>query len=424
MKKQMQAMLVALSLTAVSAFAQVAVNVSGAQRAAQPIAVLPVQSDPSGEMDYIISSDLYKTGLFQPIDPNRINNRPNSPAEVDYTEFSGLGADYIVLGRVLGENGGSAQFVLNQVSDKSVVFNEQLSAPDSRAMAHQVADLILQRLTGKRGAFATRLAYVLEQQGSNGRQYSLIVSDIDGANRQELYTSSSPILSPAWSADGRFLAYTTYANYNSQIVVQNVSSGSRQVIVQSQSTSGSPAWAPDGSQLAISRADDSGNMDIYLVSASGGNMQRLTTHAGIDTEPVFSSDGRYIYFTSDRAGSPQIYRMNRQGGGVTRAVVGGNYSTNGDLSPDGQSMLLTRQTGGTYQIGLYDLPSGRFTALTNGQLDEGASFAPNGQLAMYTAIENGRTVLKMINLKGGVTQVLSDPTGRLRDPAWGPDTRR
>lgn len=423
-RRTLLALILALPITTI--MAQVSINIPEAQRrAAQPIAVIPVQGDAADKMDYIISSDLYKSGFFQPISPKKYADRPSSPAQINYSIFQNLGANYVVLGRILNKNNKAtnAQFVLSQVNNQSILFNEQLSGSNPRQIAHATADLILQKLTGKRGAFGTKIAYVLEQSRGGSRRYALITSDVDGANRHEIASSNQPILSPSWSPDGNQIAYMTYANNHAQIIIQNASGGGKRVLVQTESTSSAPAWSPTGSQLAISRADSNGNMDIYLVDIGSGAQHRLTHNSSIDTEPTFSPDGSMIYFTSDRAGSPQIYRMSKNGGNVQRAVVGGNYSSNSEISPDGRYAALTRQSGGGYQIGLYNLQDGRFTALTNGRLDEGATFSPNGELLMYTATEGGRSVIKMINLKGNVVQTLTDPTGRLRDPAWGPDNR-
>ena len=403
-----------------AAHAQVEVNVSGAQVAARPIAILPVQGDPGVKMDYLIASDLHKTGLFQPLDPKSFPENPASPAALQYPAWKQAGADYVVMGMMQGGNAG--QFVLNDVNSASQLANENLHDADARQLAHQAADWILYRLTGKRGVFGTQLAYVLEQGGAKGaRRYSLLVSDVDGANRREIYSSNEPILSPSWAPNGQAVAFVTYANHHAQVVIQNIGGGSR-VVAQGDGISSAPAFSPDGNYLAFVQSENN-NPDIYLLNLASGAKSRLTDHAAIDTEPAFSPDGNYIYFTSDRSGSPQIYRMSRNGGGAERVVSGSGYSANSDLSPDGSSLVLTRQSGGGYQIGTYDLASKRFDALTSGRLDEGASFAPNGQLIIYATKEGGRSVLKVINSKGGVAQTLSDSNGRLRDPAWGPDTR-
>lgn len=420
MIKGLKALCCALLLPAALSSAQVVVDVSGAQRAAQPIAIVPFEGDSGVNMDFIIASDLHKSGFFQPIAPESFPQRPNTPQAIDFPSWQKLGADYLVLGRALG--GQSAQFVLSELSRQAIVANEQVSGRDARHVAHEAADKILEMLTGIRGAFATQIAYVLEQERGKFRQYSLLISDVDGANRREIYTNTAPILSPAWSPDGRQLAFVTFNNHRSQIIIQDIASGTRRVVVQGDGISGAPAFSPDGRSLAYVQSAQ-GNPDIYLMNLASGATTRLTQHAGIDTEPTFAPDGQSIFFTSDRAGTPQIYRRNLRGG-AELAVVGSGYSVNGDLAPDGSAMVLTRQSGGGHQIGLYDLSNGRFETLTSGSLDEGASFAPNGQLIIYATRENGRSILKVINRFGDVVQTLSDPTGRLRDPTWGPDTRR
>lgn len=402
------------------AMAQVVVDVKGAQRVARPIIVLPFQGDQSHKLDYLIASDLHKSGFFQPIDPRKISLRPKNPSEIDYSAFAKTGAEYLVLGRMQG--GRAAQVVLSDVKAARVLSNDRITAGSERQLAHEIADRIIAKLTGSRGSFATPIAFVLEQQKNGMRRYALIVSDIDGANRREIYVSNLPILSPSWSPDGRNIAYMTYAKRRSQIVVQDLASGARRIIADSDDISSAPAFSPDGRTLAFVQSHDN-NPDIYLYDLASGSKTRLTTHAGIDTEPFFSPDGRYVYFTSDRAGTPQIYRKPRDGGAAERVVVGSGFSANGDLSPDGKSLVLTRRSGGGYQIGLYHLDNGRFDALTSGRLDEGASFSPNGKMIIYATRENGRSILKIINIRGGVAMTLNDPAGRLRDPAWGPDIR-
>lgn len=403
-------------------WAQVEVKVSGAQVGTKRIAIVPFSGDGSGKVDFVISGDLFKTGQFQPIDPKTYPMRPNSPQELNDPQWRSLGADYVVIGRALNANSSALQFVLADVASGQILANEQVQQVDMRRAAHESADRILERLTGKRGAFATPLAYVLERGSGGNRSYALVVSDSDGANRRELVQSASPILSPSWAPNGRAIAFATYSGNQSQIVIQNLSGGGR-VVVQSRNTTSSPSFSPDGRRLVYSQSAD-GNTDIYSIDLASGNTQRLTNHAAIETEPSFSPDGRSIYFTSDRSGSPQIYRMNAGGGGEQRIPLSGSYSANASLSPDGQFLAVTRQTGGGAQIGLFELRSGRFEALTNGRLDEGASFASNGQMLVYATQEGGRSVLKIINSKGGVAQTLSDPQGRLRNPAWAPEVRQ
>lgn len=422
MIKGLRALFYALLLPAALSSAQVVVDVSGAQRVAKPIAIVPFEGDSGVNMDFIIASDLHKSGFFQPVAPKDFAEHPHSPQEVNFATWQQLGVDYLTLGRVLNkQNRASVQFVLSDVNTQSVLANETIHARDERYAAHEVADRILEKITGIRGAFATRLAYVLEQERGKFRHYSLLISDVDGVNRREVYSNTAPILSPAWSPDGRQLAFVTFNNHRSQIIIQDLASGARRVVVQGDGISGAPAFSPDGRFLAYVQSLQ-GNPDIYLMDLTNGATTRLTQHAGIDTEPTFAPDGQSLFFTSDRSGTPQIYRRSLFGA-AELAVVGSGYSVNGDLAPEGDTMVLTRQSGGGHQIGLYDLASGRFETLTSGSLDEGASFAPNGQLIIYATRENGRSILKVINRFGVVVQTLSDSSGRLRDPAWGPDIR-
>lgn len=405
------------------AMAQISIDIPEAQsRAAQPIAILDFLGANQEEIDYIIASDLHKSGYFQPIAPDYFPNQPRTPSEINYDAFANIGANYILMGRVLSPT--SVQFVLAQTGSQSVLLNEEVRAENERQAAHLISDRILQALTGKHGAFSSKIAYILEQNRGNQRRYALVVSDYDGANRQEIFSSNQPILSPAWSRDGQFIAYMTYANYYAQIVVQNVATGERRVVLQGDATSSAPTWSPDGRFLALSLSNQQGSMDIYLLNLVNGENRRLTQGDSINTEPEFSDDGRFIYFTSDRAGNPQIYRMNRQGGNVERVLSGANYGSNGALSPDNQHLALTRQSGGVNQIGIYNLQTGRFNVLTQGRLDEGASFAPNGEMLIYSTVDGERSVLKTVNLKGEVVQTLSDPSGSLRDPAWGISLQR
>lgn len=403
--------------------AQVVVNVSGAETRPKPMAIVPFVQDPGVKMDFIIASDLSKTGLFSLLPPNAYSMRPQSPNQVVYGDFQRVGADYVVIGRVVERGGGAiVQVGLGDVFQQKMVGNYTLQNRSLRQSAHQISDAILEKLTGIRGSFATRLAFIRESRKGNRRVYQLMVSDIDGQERVSLYTSYRPLMSPAWSPNGRQIAYVSYEKRDPQIIVQDIFTGSRRAVTKGGGTNSSPAWSPDGRQLAFV-SSVSGNPEIYVMSASGSSPRRLTNHPSIDTEPVWSPDGQWIYFTSDRSGKPQIYRMSSQGGNVERVISSSEYQAGSTLSPDGRSLVLTRQSGG-FNIGLYHLDSGQFHPLTTGRLDDSASFAPNGQMIVYSTVQGGQSVLKIINTRGQIVSTLAEPHVRLRHPAWGPDTRR
>ena len=413
-RNALKALLLSLFLGWGSASAQLEVNVSGAKIAGKNIAVVPFGGDHS-QVDFVVAGDLKKSGTFNPIDPRQLPAQPHNPGEINFGAFNGI--DYLVVGSMNG--GSSANVSVAEVSSQRVLASENLSAASGPALGHEIADFVLNVITGKRGVFSTKVAYVLEQGNGGNRKYNLVVSDVDGNDRRIIFSSTTPIVSPAWSPNAQAIAFATYANQRAQIVIANLGGGHR-VVAQSDATSSSPAFSRDGRALAYVQSAN-GKSNIFLVDLGSGAQQQLTNGSAIDTEPVFSPDGQSIYFTSDRSGSPQIYRMSRSGGNAQPVVKG--FTSSGDLSADGEAIAVTKQGGGRSQIGLYHLNSGRFEALSNGHLDEGASFAPNGQMLIYATRENGRSVLKIINHKGGLVKTLADSNGRLRDPAWAPDNR-
>lgn len=402
--------------------AQVKVNVSGASVGAKSIAIVPVQGDVEAKMDFMIASDLHKSALFRPLDPRTYPMRPQTPEQVDFNQFAALGADYVVLSRALHPNLTALQMVILDVHSRQVVANENIQAPNAVQTAHQTADRILFYLTGKTGVFATKIAFVAERGGGAQRRYSLVVANMDGSQRQEIYHSDLPILSPSWSPNGQALAFATYAQHQSQIMIANLAGGVR-LVAQTPHTLSAPEFSPDGSSLAFVQSEN-GNSDVYRIDLGSGSVKRLTEHQAIDTEPVFSADGRFIYFTSDRSGRPQIYRMPAQGGAAT-AITQGSASHMGSSRPsaDGRSLALTQKNGGRTQIGILQLANGSFKALSQGQADEGASFAPNGHMLIYATRAGGASVLHIINHQGGVVQTIAESGAHLRDPAWAYDPR-
>ena len=400
-----------LSLLLGTAQSQMEVNVSGANIEGKSIAVVPFQGD-GAKTDYVVAGDLKKSGIFNPIDPARLPAQPSSANGINYGQFQGI--DYLVVGQVNG--GSSATVSVVDIGGQQTLATETLSAASPAGLGHEIADFVLGVLTGKRGVFSTKIAYVLEQGNGGQRLYNLVVSDVDGNDRKIIFKSATPIIGPSWAPNGQAIAFSTYANMRAQILIVNLGGGHR-VVAPSDATSSSPAFSKDGRTLAYVHSSG-GKSNIFAVDLGSGSQRQLTNGNGINTEPAFAPDGS-IYFTSARDGAPKIYKMG-PGGGNGQVVVSG-YSSNGDISADGQTMSVTRQGS---QVGLYHFGSGRFETITNGRFDEGASFAPNGQMLVYASKDGGRSVLKVINQKGGLVKTISDGSGRLRDPAWAPDNRK
>jgi TolB protein len=291
-----------------------------------------------------------------------------------------------------------------------------LTREQARATAHRIADFVYEKLIGEKGVFSTRIAYVVKR----GNRYELQIADADGAGEETALASFEPIISPAWSPDGRRLAYVSFENKKPVVYVHSLLDGKRHVAANFRGSNSAPAWAPDGKTLAVSLSREGGSQ-IFLINPDGSGLRRLTSSSAIDTEPRYSPDGRWIYFTSDRGGSPQVYRMAATGGEPQRVTFEGSYNVSPRLSPDGKTLAYITRNGGKFQVALLDLANRQVQIITDSDRDESPSFAPNGRMILHAAVINGRGVLSAVSADGRFKQRLTGATGAdVREPAWGP----
>ncbi len=420
------AALLFLGLPSLWAQPRLNIEVSGGTEMAQPIAIVPfgLSEDQSPQVDLaaIIAADLARTGRFRPLATRDLLDRPTRREEVDFRDWSLLGANNLAIGRIEPAAGGyQVSFALFDVFRATEIANGTLTSTASglRQTAHRIADEIYERLTGQPGVASTRIAYVSSRDSSPDPEISLRVADADGSNPQTIVSAAEPILSPAWSPDGRRLAYVSFENKRPAIYIQELATGRRELVASYPGINGSPAFSPDGGRLAMTLSKD-GNPEIYVLDLASGALRRLTDHFAIDTEPTWSPDGQWIAFTSDRAGTPQIYRMPANGGPAERLSREGDYNARASYAPDGRSLAMVSRVKGAFRIALLDLESGTTRLLSRGELDESPSFAPNGAMVIYATLHQGRGVLGIAAVVGGVSQRLSQESGEIRDPAWSP----
>ena len=399
---------------------------------AVPVAVVPFAFDgaglpPESDVAEVIRGDLNRCGQFRSLPKSDIVEFPTRGEEIKFPTWRLLKQDYIVVGREVQASNGElrVEFQLYTVGNQqqllALAINGQPS--DMRSVAHQIADLIYEKITGVRGAFWTRVAYVTAKGTGNNMQYALMVADSDGFNQQTVVSSRQPLMSPAWSPDGRKIAYVSFERGNSSVYIQEIATGSREVVSANKGINCCPAFSPDGTKLALALSNGV-NPDIYVMDLGSRQLTQITKHFAIDTEPLWMPDGQSILFTSDRSGKPQIYQASPNGGDATRITFSGEYNARASVSFDGKKIAMAQGAGNVYRIAVLDRTTGEAKPISPGNLDESPSFAPNASMILYAATEGSRDVLYAVSANGAVRQRLVLADGDVRSPAWGPYRQR
>ncbi|MYM87976.1 Tol-Pal system protein TolB [Rugamonas sp. FT82W] len=418
MNKLNQAILTAaLALAASGAHAQMRIEISGVGSNQIPVAVAGFADENIApqQISAIIKADLERSGAFKLIDAGVITSMSN----IDYGTWKAKGADALVVGTVAKSAAGDYEVrykLFDTVKQSELSQLNVARAPQfTRLTAHNIADDVYLKLTGIRGAFSTRIAYVKEY---DKRHYELLVADADGEGEQMALRSNEPIISPSWSPDGTKVAYVSFEQKKPVVYVQNLVNRARTVVANEKGSNSSPVWAQSGNKLAVSLSKD-GHTQIYTVNADGSNLKRVSNSAGIDSEANFAPDGS-IYFMSDRSGGPQIYRMNADGGEAKRVTFTGNYNISPRVSADGKTLAYISRRDGNYQLYVMDLASGQEQRLSDSTDDQYPSFAPNGKYIMYATQAGGRKSLAVVSVDGRVKQRLTTQAGNIKEPTWGP----
>ena len=405
--------------------AELNIQITGGVEGAIPIAIAPFgwegnTPNPPVDLAAIIRTDLERTGRFNMLPTNKVPAVPTDPAHVKFPQWQALGQENLVIGRFQEAFPGrfdTAFYLFDVFSQKRLIGYRIPSNKDNlRRVTHQISDMIYEKLTGEKGVFTTHIAYVTLNRDQQKRPvYKLQIADADGYGARSIVSSRQPIMSPAWSPDGKKVAYVSFEQRRSEVFTQDIWTGKRMRVAAFPGINGAPAWSPDGTKLALTLSKD-GNPDIYVFDLNNQQLRQIVKHYAVDTEPTWSPDGQTLAFTSDRGGSPQIYSVSAQGGKAKRISFEGSYNASADFSPDGKQIAIVHRHSGKYQIATLNLTNKQLNILSKGNQDESPTFAPNGTMVLYAT--NGGKKLAAVSVDGRVHQGLTVDSDEVREPAW------
>ncbi|WP_243411451.1 Tol-Pal system beta propeller repeat protein TolB [Marinobacter halophilus] len=416
-------------LVAGSARAELLIRITEGADSAIPIAVVPFAESgamPAGDkVSSIVQANLTMSGEFRPLEPSRMLSLPAQRSEVYFRDWRMLGQRYVLVGQ-LNRSGDriEARYELFDVNREQRILGETAGASVNsvRTLAHHISDRVYEAITGDPGVFSTKLAYITLNRTGNDTRYRLQVSDLDGKRARVRLESQEPILSPAWSPDGKQLAYVSFETGKPVVFTHELATGERKKAADFPGLNSAPAWSPDGKSLLLTLSKD-GNAEIYRLDIASGNLTRLTNHWAIDTEGAWDHTGKGIFFTSDRSGGPQIYHMERLGAEPKRITFGSRYNARARPDAKGEYVYYVHQRNRAFHIARINLKSGEESVITRTESDESPSVSPNGRMLIYATQRNGTSVLTVVSANGGAAYSLPAADGDVREPAWGPIVR-
>jgi TolB protein len=420
-------------LFATPAFADLQVDITRGVAEPIPVAITDLYGASADDaqlgkdISAVVSADLERSGLFRPIAPSAFIQDPASLQQgaPRFADWRLINAQGLISGTVKDEGGGRkrVEFRLWDIfaGQQIAGFAFTTTTDNWRRIAHKIADVIYNRITGESGYFDTRVVYIAESGPQTRRIKRLAIMDQDGQNHRFLTDGRELVLTPRFSPSTQKITFMAYRNNRPRVYILDLQTGAQQILGDFKGMTFAPRFSPNGNSVIFSLSQN-GNSNIYAMDVGSRRTQQLTNHPSINTGGSYSPDGSKIVFESDRGDKQQLYVMNADGSNQTRITFGQGRYGNPVWSPRGDLIAFTRLYGGNFYVGVIRPDGSGERLLSQGYHVEGPTWAPNGRVLMFFKEgrgAEGKSQLYSIDLTGQNERIVSTPVGA-SDPAWSP----
>jgi TolB protein len=376
----------------------------------------------------ITMEDLAFSGLFDFLNPSAFLEDPTKAGvtlgNFKMTDWSAIGAEFLLKGKgSVDASGVTLEFYLYSVQSGKQLFAKRYKATESslRKMAHTISNDVMLALTGRKGPFTSKIAFVSDRTGKK----EIYIMDYDGFNPVKVTSHFSHAMAPAWNPDGKQIVFTAVTKNsqnvrNHNLFVYNLPTGKISMLSNRPGINSGSAWSPDGKQIALTMSF-TGNAEIFLLDPDSKVVQRITNSFGLDVDPSWSPDGKWIAFVSDRAGRSMVYKMEASGANVQRLTFAGHYNATPTWSPQGNKLAFAGWDAGKFDIFIMNPDGTSIERLTKNMGDnEDPDFAPDGYFIVYSSNRKGKRNLYVTNVDNTVHRQITSSFGNCEAPRWGP----
>ncbi|HON59150.1 MAG TPA: Tol-Pal system beta propeller repeat protein TolB [Smithella sp.] len=395
-----------------------------------PIAICDFITSPGVPAEWDISlpehikKDLAMTGLFNVLNPKGFLEDSTfrtalTADKIRFADWTAVGADYLLKGSLLKKDDAIiVEGFLFDVVRGEQIFHKKYRTDTAhlKAVSRALASDILLALINDEGDFNTRVAFVSKA----GSKSDIHLIGYDGEDLKKITNHQSIVISPRWSPDGQYMAFTSYKDGRPEIYIRNLKSGVEKKVPSFEGLNLCGAFSPDGSRILLTLSKDR-NEEIYVLELGTLQLKRLTNNFAIDVSPTWSPDGKKIAFVSNRSGSPQIYVMDADGSNVRRLTYEGTYNTSPAWSPRGDRIAYEGLTDNRYQIFTVDVEGNSPVQLTSdAENNESPSWSPSGRQLVYLARGGSKSKIIIMNSNGSHPRILYEQKYKLATPSWSP----